>query len=267
MKWLDKLERQLGRYAVPNVTLPIVIGQGLAWAIGYAQPKLLDGLLLLPDKVIDGEVWRLLSFLFIPPGTGVLALFGIYLFYWMGTALEEYWGTFRYNIYLLIAYVMTLGAAFLSPAGQGEVTNAFIGGSVFLAFAYLYPDFVLYVFFILPVKIKWLALLTWLGYGYALLIGDWQMRALVLASIANFLLFFADSLFHRARYGKRRMESAVRTIKNSRTPFHKCTTCGVTELDNSQIEFRFCSKCEGNHEYCLEHLRNHEHVVAMKDER
>lgn len=266
MKWLDKLEGRLGRFSVPNLTLLFVMGQTAAWFFSFGHPQRLQALLLLPDEVRDGEIWRLLSFLFIPPGTGILTLFCIYLFWLMGSALEGYWGTFRYNIYVLIAYLMTLAVAFLSPGGPGEVTNAFIGGSVFLAFAYLNPEFMLFIFFVLPVKIKWLALLTWIGYAVTLVTGDWQNRALVLASIANFLLFFADSIFYRARYGKRRMESAMRVIKNSRTAFHRCTTCGLTELDNSQAEFRFCSKCEGNHEYCTEHLRSHEHVVGITQE-
>ncbi|MBI5760646.1 MAG: hypothetical protein HZA46_19180 [Planctomycetales bacterium] len=264
MKWLDNLDRRFGRYAIPNITLLIVMGQALTWVLSSSRPNVLQAFFLLTDDVRNGEVWRLVSFLFIPPGTGILTLFGIYLFYLMGSALEVSWGTLRYNVYLLIAYVATLAAAFLAPAGLGPVTNVFIGGSVFLAFSYLYPDFVLYLFFVLPVKIKWLALLTWIGYAVTLISGDWQNRALVLASIANFLLFFADSIFHRVRYGKRRMESAVMAIKNSRTAFHKCATCGVTEHDNSQMEFRFCSKCEGNHEYCSEHLRSHEHVAGGK---
>ena len=113
------------------------------------------------------------NFLFDPPLQNPLfAFFAWYLFYLMGTALEEHWGAFRYNIFLLIGYLMTVAVSFLIPALP--VTNAYIGGSVFLAFAFLYPDFILQIFFVLPVRIQWLALITWLYYGYLLLFGGWH---------------------------------------------------------------------------------------------
>ena len=121
----------------------------------------------------------------------------------MGNSLEGHWGAFRYNIFLLVGYVVTVAVSFLFPFQAA--TNIFIAGSVFLAFAYLYPDFQLYIFFILPVKIKWLALLTWIGYAYQILTGSWSTRLLVIASITNYLLFFGRDIYLTAKTGNRRM--------------------------------------------------------------
>ena len=131
--------------------------------------------ILATGGVLDGEVWRLVSFVAqLPTESLILAIFFWYLFYLMGTTLEHTWGSFRYNVFLLIGYVATVAVAFVPPAEPASV--AFLQGSVFLAFAWLYPDFQIMLFFILPVKIKWLALLAWIGYFLALVTGDWSTR-------------------------------------------------------------------------------------------
>lgn len=265
MSWLDHIERRFRRFAIPNLTGFLAGFQAALWLLIQILPgqaakgAILEGFLLIPDKVLAGEVWRLATFLFLPSGVGLLSIFCIYLFWLMGTALEGQWGTVRYNFYVLIAALTTIAAAFLLPNG-GPATNMFIGSSVFLAFAYLYPDFTLSIYFILPIRIKWLALLTWIGYGFVLIEGDWPSRAYILASICNFLLFFGRDIFHRMRYGKHTMETAFRKVTEGRKPFHTCAICGLTEHDEPQEDFRICSKCDAStFEYCSQHLRNHEH--------
>lgn len=267
MKLLDVIERRFRRFAIPNLTGFLAGFQGVLWLLVQVLPRragqdsILEGFLLIPAKVMEGEVWRLATFVFLPPGFGILAIFGIYLFWLMGTALEGQWGTVRYNFYVLISVLATIAAAFLLPNG-GPATNMFIDSSVFLAFAYLYPDFTLNIYFILPVRIKWLALLTWIGYAVVLVSGDWPGRAFVLASICNFLLFFGRDLYQRARSGKRTMESAFQRVSAAGKPFHICAICGLTEHDEPNEDFRICSKCDaGTFEYCSQHLRNHEHRV------
>ena len=259
MRLLDRLERKLGRYALPRLTTVLAIGQALVWSVAVNQPQFLQKLVLVPELVMHGEAYRLVSFLFVPPSLDWLALFGVYLFYLMGSALESTWGDFRYNVYILIAYSATLVVAWCYP--ENPATGTFIGGSVFLAFAYLYPDFTIMLFFILPVKVKWLALLTWLGFGYTMIFGGWESRALAFTGVANFFLFFGTSLYHKARHGKRKMERHIQAIRDERKAFHRCTVCGITEKEDRHMDFRYCSKCHGNREYCAEHLRNHEHVV------
>jgi hypothetical protein len=254
---LDKLERKFRRYAIPNVTLYLILGQVLFFVFALAGRFILERVVLIPDRVIAGEWWRLITFLFIPPVTNpIFAFFAWYMFYLMGSALESHWGAFRYNFFLLIGYVVTVVVTFLFP--YSAATNIFIGGSVFLAFAWLYPDFQLYIFFIIPVKIKWLALITWIGYAYQILVGSWFTRILVLASISNFLFFFGKDIWWRMKTGNRKMTFQTKQFTKGREAFHTCATCGKTDISHPQMEFRYCSEC-GGLGYCMEHIFNHEH--------
>ena len=260
MGLLDSLERKLRRYAIPNVTLYLILGQVLFFVFEMSGRFILDRVVLIPVLVLAGEWWRLITFLFIPPLTNsIFAFFAWYLFYLMGGALEGHWGAFRYNVFLLVGYLVTVAVSFIMPFYPA--TNIFIGGSVFLAFAFLYPEFQIYIFFILPIKIKWLALLTWIGYAYQLLFGFWSTRLMVLASISNFLLFFGRDIYWRMKTGKRRMAEQARQFSGRKEAFHTCTTCGITDLSHPQMEFRYCSDC-GGLGYCKDHIYNHSLVKA-----
>jgi hypothetical protein len=257
MGLIDRLDRKLRRYAVRNVTLYIIIGQVIFFLFVLSGRFILERVVLVPELVLAGQWWRLITFLFIPPLTNpIFAFFAWYLFYLMGNALEGHWGAFRYNLFLLTGYIVTVAVTFLFPFSAA--TNIFIGGSVFLAFAYLYPDFQLYIFFILPVKIKWLALLTWIGYVYEILVGSWHTRLLVLASISNFLLFFGRDIAWRMKTGNRTMVAQARKFTGKKEPFHRCATCGKTDISHPQMEFRYCSDC-GGLGYCKDHIFSHEH--------
>jgi len=258
MGLIDLLDKKLRRYAVHNITLYLILGQVLFFVFALSGRFILERVLLVPDRVLAGEWWRLITFLFIPPATNpIFAFFAWYLFYLMGSALEGHWGAFRYDLFLLIGYIVTVAVTFLFPFSAA--TNIFIGGSVFLAFAFLYPDFQLYILFIIPVKIKWLALLTWIGYAYELITGSWYTRLLVLASISNLLLFFGRDILWRMKTGKRAMATQARQFSGKRDAFHTCAACGITDLSHPQMEFRYCSDC-GGLGYCKDHIFNHEHV-------
>lgn len=260
MKLLDKMEKNLGGYALPNLTIYLIAGQTLFYVLFMTGRLDRSMTQLVAGRLLEGEWWRLVTFPFDPPLTNpIFALFAWYLFYLMGSALEGEWGAFRYNIFLLIGYLMTVAVSFLIPSFP--VSNAFLGGSVFLAFAFLYPDFVLQLFFILPVRIKWLALITWLGYGYLMLFGGWSSRLLILASICNFLLFFARDLKWMMKSGGRRMaKQALQSSTRDNGPFHRCTVCGITDKSHPQMDFRYCPQCAGQRGYCREHIFMHEHV-------
>jgi hypothetical protein len=257
MGLIDKLDRKLRRYAIHNVTLYLIIGQVIFFLFVMSGRFVLDRVVLVPEFVKAGEWWRLITFLFIPPLTNpIFAFFAWYLFYLMGSALEGHWGAFRYNLFLLTGYLVTVAVTFLFPLSAA--TNIFIGGSVFLAFAYLYPDFQLYILFILPVKIKWLALITWIGYAYEMIVGSWHTRLLVLASISNFFLFFGRDIIWKMKTGNRSMVAQARQFTGKKEPFHKCSVCGKTDISHPQMDFRYCSDC-GGLGYCKDHIFNHEH--------
>jgi hypothetical protein len=257
MNWLNKLEKKFGRYAIPNITVGLILGQVMFFVFAMSGRFILERVVLVPDLVIAGEWWRLFTFLFIPPLLNpVFAFFAWYLFYLMGSALEGRWGAFRYNLFILVGWGVTVAVSFLYPGHQA--TNIFIGGSVFLAFAHLYPEFQLYIFFILPVKIKWLALITWISYAYQFITGTGSTRLLILASISNYLLFFGRDIYLTARSGKRRMAAQAREISGRNEPFHTCAKCGITDISHPHMEFRYCSDC-GGLGYCKDHIFNHEH--------
>jgi hypothetical protein len=260
MSLLERLERKFRRYGVPHVTVALIACQVAAYLAAQGRPQVLEVLALVPARVLEGELWRPVTFLFTPPLTHpIFAFFFWYLFYLMGTALEAHWGAFRYNVYLVIGWLATAGVSFLTP--EAPASPAFLQGSVFLAFALLFPDFVLHVFFILPLKIKWLALLTWIGYFLAVIYGTWTTRLLVGASVLNFFLFFGAAIARRMRSGHRRMARQASTWAKKDEPFHRCTVCGITDRTHPDMDFRYCSKCDGQHGYCTEHIFNHEHVV------
>ena len=265
MSFLEKLERTFGRYAIPNLSIYIVIGQVFVLLGAMLRVVNLEYFVLVPELVKLGQWWRLLSFIFFlaPPNGAFGPIFtaiALYMFYMMGSALESHWGAFRYNLFLFLGVVLTIGAAFLTPGSA--VTNLFLGASVFLAFAYLYPDFEFIIFFILPVKVKWLALLAWVGYGVSFILGSWPVRLQILASVGNFLLFFSGDILWGMRRGQKVMARKARDIVEANEPRHRCHTCGKTDLTNPELDFRYCSKCAGDQCYCPEHIHSHAHVVA-----
>jgi hypothetical protein len=251
MGFLNRLERTFGHLAIPNLSLYLVMGQVLFWAVSFLGYFELERIALLPVAVLQGEAWRLFSFLLLPPAASpVFIAFAWYMFYLMGSALEQYWGVFRFNLFLLLGWALTVGVAFLSP--QGYMTNLFLAGSVFLSFAFLNPDFELLIFFILPVKIKWLALIQWLGYGFALIFGSWSVRLGVLAAIGNFLIFFATAIVQRVKTGRRQMEQRAKqaAARNNDEPRHCCVVCGKTDRSHPLEDFRYADddRC-----YCSAH--------------
>ena len=161
------------------------------------------------------------------------------MFYMMGSALEQHWGVFRYNFFLFVGWLLTVLVAFLFPGSYA--TNLFLAGSVFLAFAFLNPDFELLHFFILPVKIKWLALLQWILYGYSFLKGPWPIRLAVLASMGNFLMFFTGEIIQRMKSGRRHMEYQAKqaAARENDEPRHRCVVCGKNDRTHPMEDFRY----------------------------
>jgi hypothetical protein len=274
MSLLSKLNTKLGRYGIPNLTVILIVGQAFAYIasrldLNNQKIDILDRLRMYPDRVLAGELWRVATFLFDPPGSNVLfAFFFWYLFYLMGTTLEATWGAFRYNVYLLIGYIASIACAFgvyFATGGLAALpaTNVFLYGTVFLAFARFFPDFTLYVMLVIPIKIKWLAALQWVGYGLVFLGGTWMERAMVVASVANYLLFFGSDIWRDLKHGHRRTVHQVKAKQAPSRLVHTCRTCGITSDDAPRMQFRYCSKCEGDSCYCPAHLRNHEHVVTQ----
>lgn len=262
-RFLSSLERRYGRYAPGNLTYILVAIQAFVFVLNLVRPGFTDILALDADKVMHGQVWRLVTYLAIPPSDSpVWVIFALYWLYTMGTALEAEWGAFRYAFYWLVGMVGTTVFAF---GLHIPATNAYLLMSLFLAFATLWPEYRLMVLFIIPVPVKWLALLD--GAALLFMVGtlDGFTRVLPLIAVANYLLFFLPTLVAVLRSGALQASRAraLRRFKpeeeDLRVPARRCASCGVTNAD-PKIEFRVCSceKCGGRPtEFCLDHARNH----------
>ena len=280
MNWLDKLERKLGRFAIPNLTVYLLAGYVIGFGVMYLMPDLLGWLTLEPALIVRGQVWRLVSWVLIPPTRYPISLlFLILLYYSLGTALERTWGTFRYNVYIFSGLIFTVLGVFILYAVYffgfhvelplslaGMVSTNYITMSIFLAFAAIYPEMEVYLYFILPIKMKWMALVYAAMALYYFIRGGIVTRVAIGASLLNFVIFFLSSRNMRRFSPKERVRKA-KFIRQSAPHMHysngakhRCAVCGRTELDDPCLEFRFCSKCNGNYEYCQDHLFTHEHV-------
>jgi hypothetical protein len=186
------------------------------------------------------------------------------IFYLFGNSLENQWGTVRYNLFLWIGLLANVAAAFTTLAFGTDylADNRFLYATVFLAFARLYPNFTINLFFILPIQIKWLALLMWIGLAVALAQGDWMTRVLIIASVANYLVFFGRDHWRDLKSGQRRRSYQSRANAAGKSLVHRCRVCGLDSETSPKTLFRYCSKCTGQCCYCPEHIQNHEHVTA-----
>ena len=258
MNFLEKMERRFGGFFIPHLTEILIFGQVVVWFASSAEWLDLRKITLVPALVLAGDASRLVTFLFIPPAVHpVFLIFAWIFFFFMGTALETQWGEFRYNLFIFAGYAATVAVSFLSPAIPA--TNAFIGTSIFLAFAFLYPDYVIYIFLIVPVRIKWVAAFTWASYALGLVGGSWPTRLNILASISNILIFFGGDLWRLIKAGGRRAALHATATVRPAEPFHRCAVCGITEQSHPDMSFRYCSGCRGEFGYCADHIRAHEH--------
>jgi hypothetical protein len=260
---LNRLERRYGRYALGNLTYYLIGLQCLGFVIFTARPDLVSKLDLDIDAIRAGEFWRVFTWLAAPiSGNLIWFVFGLYWLYMIGTSLESEWGAFKYQLYWLVGILATAGMACVT---HGPATNTYLIMSLFLAFATVWPDYVIRVFFILPVRVKWLALLDGAGILYLVLISPGWNKLLPLVSIANYLLFFSGTLIGMMRRGVRQAGRArefhqwKRASEESRRGVRRCAVCGITD-ENPSVEFRVCSceRCGGVlRDLCLEHARNH----------
>ncbi|MFW6029985.1 MAG: rhomboid family intramembrane serine protease, partial [Halanaerobiales bacterium] len=220
-------------------------------------------LVLNPYLVMQGEVWRLLTYIFIPPTfSPIFLIFVLYFYYMIGMNLENTWGSFKFNVYYLIGIIATTVVTFFT---RGTATSFYLNLTLFLAFARLYPNFQILLFFIIPVKIKYLAWLNWAFFLFTILTGPMSQRITIIVALSNYFIFFGQDIINDIKRKKRVQHNRKRFYKKSPVSWgdeaiHKCTVCGITEKDDPKMEFRYCSKCNGAYEYCSKHLNDHEHI-------
>ncbi len=297
---IHKLERRFGRYAIPHLMNYVIGGYMIGYLIYLAsmmthQPLILY-LTLDPRLILQGQVWRLFTWVLFPPVQNVFFEIIMMVFYWqLGTMLENTWGTFRFNLYIFGGVICTIIGAFVAfgleyvmtgiPVSlSGYFSMQYINLSIFLAFAVSYPNMQVLLYFIIPVKMKWMAIVYALIAVYDFAMSGMAGRVAILASLMNFIIFYLmtknyksvspyDFKIKRPHNGFRRASSAS-SADSSQGTFggfsgsgkkvniarHKCAVCGRTDVSNPELTFRFCSKCNGNYEYCNDHLFTHKHV-------
>lgn len=262
---LVRLERTfLRKLAIEQLTTFLVGGMGLVYVLGMLRPEFL-GHLALDPALVTRQPWRLVTYLFLPPPTSLIwVLFALYFTWLIGSNLESAWGPLKFNVYYLIGALGTTAAALITGEPQ---TNAWLNMTLYFAFATLFPDYEILLFFILPVRIKWLALIGGALVIYAFLEGGVGAKAAIAAAFANYLLFFTEHLVALAR-GRRaeirqRARRAAGGAPSTAPPPKKaegraCAICGAKQDDGADIRVCSCEKCGGApRDLCLEHARSH----------
>ncbi len=202
--WIDKVANKMRGIAIPGLMKYIVISMGAVFVLDLFSSGMLSGLLAFSRAgIMAGQVWRVISFIFIPIGSSPLFIIFVLYFYWMiGEALENEWGIARFNLFYLTGIVGTIIAGMIT----GYATNHYLNLSLFFAFAILFPNVELRLFFILPVKVKWLAYVNAAYFVWQLIISSWPQRVALLVSVANIALFFWPDFYNRIKNERRRRE-------------------------------------------------------------
>jgi membrane associated rhomboid family serine protease len=259
---LARLERTfLARLAIERLTMFIVGGMAITYILCRARPEFEAQLYLIP-QLVPVQPWRLVTFLFLPPNRSMIWVFiTLYFTYLVGTSLEQEWGALKFNVYYLLGAVGTAAAGFITGTFQ---TNVYLNLSLFFAFATIFPEYEIRLFFVLPVKVKWLALLSG-GYTvFQFIQSGTSTRVAIAVVFANYLLFFAGQLVALAkgrrilvRHAARRAEQRPRATEREEDA-RTCAICGKKQEDGADIRVCSCEKCGGvPRQLCLEHARDH----------
>jgi hypothetical protein len=286
MKFFYEFERKFNKYAIPNLMYYIVILYAVGLAVYVVNPMMywtiyqnwlgIDG-----RAIVHGQLWRIVTFLIFPPSFGMfrfttvfMGIIALFMYHSLGQTLENIWGSFRFNVFFfmgMLAQALAAVIGYLVFKQNWLLTTGFLNSSIFLAFAMYFPDAEFLLFFVLPVKAKWLAVAESAVYLYSFIFGSAADRCELVVSLANILLFFMMTRNYKRfapkevkrKYDFKR-EMKIRPMMITR---HRCAVCGRTELDGEELEFRYCTKCEGNYEYCQDHLYTHQHVKRESQEK
>lgn len=292
MKFLDKLEKKFGKYAIKNLMYYIIMLYALGFVIMLVKPEIYTNFLSLnAPAILSGQIWRIFTYIIYPPtGSLITILISLYFYYVVGSMLERQWGTFRFNLYFFTGVILHAAAAIFIYLVWGavlEMGTYYLNLSMFFAFAAMFPNMQVLFMWLIPIKMKWLAYIDGVYFAVTIVAGfmseslsyDMLVRlysfgiiankayaVMALVSLLNFLIYASTfrsiqrmtpkEVYRRKAYEHKVAQAQV--MKNM--PRHKCAICGRTEKDHPDLEFRYCSKCEGNFEYCQDHLFTHEHV-------
>ena len=292
MNFIDKLERKFGKYATDKMPFILIACYALGYMIEKINYSWINYLTLNPYLILKGQVWRLVSWILIPPSESNIffVLIMLFFYYSISMSLVKTWGVFKYNLYIVVGLLCSIigcficmgvcylfvgdviesaGASYFFQIGSQYFSTFYVNMSILLAYAATFPNAMILMFFIIPLKVKWLGFFEGAIILYNLIVGVGNpyhnifFRFGVISALLNFGLFM---LLVRGGYRmrpsqiKRRMTFERETNTSRTIAKHKCAICGRTDETNPELEFRFCSRCNGNYEYCSDHLFSHKHV-------
>lgn len=292
MNWMDKLERKYGKYAIPNITRVFIIATLVGYAFQAFFPVVMEYIQFGVPEILKGQIWRIVSWLFIPVSSGsIWSLLFIICLLSLGSNLEYYFGTFRMNMYFFMGVLINIIGGLLFyfifriPV---QLSMYYILFCMYLMLGIYMPEAEVRLYFVLPIKMKWMVIVFLLellyeifsafkvGFAYASAYSQGTLFAIRAGlSLSGAVIFALINLIVFVLAGKRRVslkhKKRQREFKSqfsqprpgSGIGQHKCAICGRTELDDPTLVFRYCSKCEGNKEYCQEHLFTHQHYRTM----
>jgi hypothetical protein len=209
-KWIERLERLMPGLGIPNLALYLIGAQVFGFLVTWVEPRAWQLLILNPYMVLQGELWRLITFMAMPLSDSPLwMLFVLYFLYFIINGIEEEWGEFRTTLYVLVGVVLTI--AFSFAFGVPIVSIREFQSTLFLAAATIAPDYQIQLFMVIPVKMKWLAWLTVAYIIWSLIVATWLGRLYLLVMYANYLLFFGPYFIGRvyAFYRRRKFQQDV----------------------------------------------------------
>ena len=271
MRLIDRFCYRHPNFGIPNLMRYLTIANVVFWILGTANSVLANYLCFDAALILRGQVWRLITFMVYPPNMGLLAFLVFYFYYWMGSTLEQYWGTPQFNVYLLIGWFLTVVYGFLVYFIWGyriRIDAQYLYLSMFFSYAALFPEQRVLLFYFIPIKMKYMALIDAAYFILAVVSNPFPANLLPIVAVLNFFIFFSGTLLRiiprRVDNGTVNFRKASRKIRQEQRNqlyHHKCAVCGRTDTDYPGMEFRYCSRCAGYHCFCSDHINNHIHFT------
>jgi len=274
MKHLDSFCNRHPGFGIPNLMLAIAIGNSLVWVLTQMDGgKIFDLLYFSPQLILQGQVWRLISFIFIPATLDFWIFVMLYFYYFVGSALERQWGCAKLTIYYFIGLFITVASAmiiYFAFNATVYISAMYLLYPLLFAFAFYYGEGRAMLFFIIPIKMRWLAIFGALTLAFNVVTLPFPDNIIPIVSVLNFALFFGHMIIgglnpanNTRRKTRKHFNNEIHRIKweeRNKDYTRKCEACGKTDVSHPELEFRFCSRCEGYHCFCIDHINSHEHI-------
>ena len=270
MRSIDRFLYRHPNFGIPGLPRYMAVGCGAAWVIGLINHVLYSYLEFSAAAVLHGQIWRLVSFMLIPYDTKFIGFISILFYYWIGSTLEQYWGSGKYTLYVIVNMLLTVLLGFvLHVCGYSiPMTASYIYLAMFFAFAVYFPDVQVLFMMIIPIKMKYLAYVDAALFVLAVVRNPFPLNMIPVVAVLGFLLFCGGELISRipkrasAQTINFRRESArIRREQRDALYHHKCSVCGRTDTEYPDLQFRYCSRCAGYHCFCEDHINNHVHFT------